>query len=78
MYFAFDLTDTKKVDEVTEQNVDCIKLYGFNSIEAVEKFVDSNYSYIAVYNHSDKFPTPVDFSSKYDAQLEIIKCLQNN
>ena len=75
MYYAFDLTDTKALDEFTLDNIDIVSMVGFKTLESLERFLDVNYSYIGVYRSGERYPSPVDFNSREEAQLELIKCL---
>ena len=75
MYYAFDLNDTYRLDNYTMDNIDIISMVAFDTIERLEKFLDINYSYIGVYDHEEKYPTPVNFKSRKEAQIELIKCL---
>ena len=75
MYYAFDFNDTKALDEFNMSNIDIVSIVRFETLEKLEKFLDANYSYIAVYNSDEKYPTPVDFKNIEEAKKELIKCL---
>lgn len=75
MYYAFNFTDANILDKFTMDNIDIISIVGFDTLERLENFLDVNYSYIGIYDHKEKYPVPVDFNTKEEAQLELIKCL---
>lgn len=77
MYYAFNLNNTRYLDNYTVDNIDMINIIGFDTLESLEKFLDINYSYIGIYNHLNKYPTPINFKNREEAQLELIKCLNN-
>ncbi len=75
MYYAFDFNDTKALDEFNLSNIDIVSMVRFETLEKLEKFLDVNYSYIAVYNSDEKYPSPINFESINDAKIALIKCL---
>lgn len=75
MYYAFDFNDTKALDEFNLSNIDIVSMVRFETLEKLEKFLDVNYSYIAVYNPDEKYPSPINFKNINDAKIFLIKCL---
>lgn len=75
MYYAFDFNDTKALDEFNMSNIDIVSIVRFETLEKLENFLDVNYSYIPIYNSSEKYPTPVDFKNIKEAKIELIRCL---
>ena len=75
MYYAFDFNDAKALDEFNMSNIDIVSMARFETLEKLEKFLDVNYSYIAVYNPDEKYPSPINFENIEEAKLALIKCL---
>lgn len=75
MFYAFDLNDAKDIDIVTPENIDKISIIGFNSLDSLEKFIERNYSFIGIYNYNEKYPSPIEFNNKSEAQSWLINCI---
>ncbi len=75
MYYAFDFNDAKALDEFNMSNIDIVSIVRFETLEKLEKFLDINYSYIAIYDSDEKYPSPINFNNIEEAKLELIKCL---
>lgn len=75
MFYAFNLVDTKRIDKFTMDSIDAVNIVGFRSKEELENFTERNYTYICIYNCEDKYPEPIDFTTKIEAKKALIKCL---
>ena len=77
MFYAFDLNDTKGVDIFTSENIDKVSIMEFSSLDSLEKFIERNYSFIGVYDYTEKYPSPIEFNTKSEAQAWLINCINS-